>query len=245
MFSYQDIVSYLSQAEKTYQQGLLIYNVFKHSNQYDKFFAAAVSPDEDDPHFQLLLEQLCYIEQKFSANPDMIPRLSNITENQPEIQLTPVIHVKKEKVRIDEHPYIDINELPVEQFQLYQENKENWNQLKALHAELRVLSPDSANNEKRKGILAQMTNLEKRNQEIWKSIDIWYESRNLNDQKTLNDMLPLEKKIAKYRRQIERIGDYLKKPNLRKATFNKYSAQLQVLQMNLDELTKKPVTSVR
>lgn len=245
MFSYQDIVSYLSKADKTYEEGLLIYNVFRHSNQYDKFFAEAVSPEADDPHFQLLIEQLCYIEQKFSANRDMIPRLSNITENQPEIKLSPVKHVKKEKVRIDEHPYIDINELPVEQFRLYQENKENWSRLKALHAELRVLNPDSTNNERRKGILAQMNNLEKRNQEIWLSIDTWYESRQLNDQKKEDEMLPVEKKIAKYRRQIERIQDYLKKPNLRKATFNKYSAQLQVLQMNLDELIKKPVTSVR
>lgn len=234
MFSHRDLISYLESPERSFRQGLMLYNVFKHTKQYDRYFSEVADPATHDDHFILLIEQLQYIEQKLSLNPNLTPKVENITAGLPEISLH-VIPAKKKEVRISEDLKIDVNLLPVELFSQYQQSKENWNMMKALHAEMRVLPQDSEFNDKRRTILNEINVLEQKNREIWMNIEKWEQSKNAPAVE-ITSKETLKASITRLRRKIHVTKEYLKKKNLRKATFDKYTAQLQLLQDELDKL---------
>lgn len=242
MFSYQDLIEFLNNPAKSYMQGLMIYNVYKHTNKYDQYFGQVQDPALEDSHFIILLEQLNYIQQKIQSNSNFVPNVQNISKELPEIELSPVVP-KKNVVRIAEDTRIDIDTLPPELFAEYQKNKENWNKIKALHAELRVLSEDSSNNDRRKSILNEINIIEQESRSIWMKIEKWNITRSEPEIKEPDN---IDKQITKLRRKIKLTKEYLKKKNLRKATFDKYTSQLEVTQTELDEIlrtkaSRKPV----
>lgn len=237
MMTYQDLLNYLKASDKSFDQGLKLYNTFKHSTQFDEFFRAKVNPSPDSPEFSVLVEQLYYIEQKLILNQSFVPDMEKITQTLPAIELQEVRPVKQ-TLRISENNLVNIDELPSDLFIQYQQNKENWNKIRALHAELRVLPENPEFNLKRKSILAEINTLEQQCRDIWKTLEKWNDNRQDEALPKPVKEKPPEKQINSLRRQIARTKAFLKKPNLRKGSYDKYLAALETLQNSLNELTR-------
>ena len=215
MMTYHDLVNFLKAPDKTFAQGLKLYNTFKHTPQYDEFFRLAVNPPTDSAEFSVLMEQLNYIEQKLSMNQSFVPDMEKVTQTLPEIVLQEVKPIKP-SLRISENQLIPIEELPSDLFMQYQENKENWNKIRSLHAELRVLPESSEFNPKRKSILSEINTLEQQSREIWRTLEKWNETRVMEPVVKPVKEKPPDRQIRSLRRKIAQTKAFLKKPNLRK-----------------------------
>lgn len=209
-----------------YAELLSIYNKYKIKKDFDIFFEQNKNADKNSIHFKILHSKVKDILRKLEqSNSFEIDNEKNI----PEISVNKISFKKTiERPIIDSNPHVNRAELPENMQALYDENGRMNNEMKSMHAAMKV-EPDI---EKRKVYVTELCTLEEKINKNWEVIDKWYQDFKSGIKVTEKKLDPLEtnKKIEAAEKYMDRNFNSTKPKSI--AKFNEYKNFLNEIGIN-------------
>ena len=187
----EKIKNWINNPKATYQEGLKIYNEFKKSTKHDAYFAKVENADSNSQHFKILKNQVerIYRIQRQSVELNIPEKKAyEKPKGKAEISVTEISHskpIKKEpSIRIDDNPYIRVEELPNDLKEKFKRNKQIPTLMNEARASINNLNTSK---EDRVKFYNDLSMLEEERKENWKAIDEWWKSNKGNGNNNDND----------------------------------------------------------
>ena len=228
---------------------LNVYNRYKINKSFDIFFSKTC--DKNSLQHRMLYGIVKDIFRKllqsngFDSEKEIIKKEEHTeTKKQilPEVNKVDIIYEKPkisvreiklnsktiERPIIDSNPHVNRAELPECMHALYDENGRMNNEMKSMHAAMKV-EPDI---EKRKVFVTEVCNLEEKINKNWEVIDKWYQDFKSGIKVTEKKLDPLEtnKKIEAAQKYMDRNFNSTKPKSI--AKFNEYKNFLNEIGIN-------------
>lgn len=203
----EELKNWLSDKAADYQLGVTIYNQHKRNHKFDAFFSQVRTSKPGDVHFEMLREQLLRINRLMQAYPDVASKA-----NQPirvEHQRAKPIaldkipakkQAQKDHIHITDNPFVDISLLPPDLQKLYTRNKDTYKTMVELYSKMKQATDDDS----RKQLLEELTELQSERKANWQAIDSYVEARKLTDP-------AVKLKQIKAQQRAELLGRYIRR----------------------------------
>jgi len=222
--SLQTLQTWLNTENKNFEEGVKLYELYKITKKHDQFFKAAISAGPTSLHFKILITQLQKAVYRLKTNQQEENKSAQQTKvSQPVAPEFTQISGKK-SVRIDDNPYIRVEDLPEDLQLKYKENKTLYKDMAGIHAEMK----QAKTNQERKELAEKLKQVEEKQTANWKKIDTWYKNNKNSDLITpssseIKQVLAWQKKLE--RNEKTNIKRWEEK--LEKAKQKGYTRQIQ------------------
>ncbi len=230
-----NIENWLADPQRSYADGLAIYNKFKKDNSQDSFFNSNENPAPKSIHFNLLIAAIQTVKRI----------LEQRGINTKTIATEPGQQLEKRKFFLEDA--IDVKSLPPDIQQRYIANQEITRSLAGLHQQLKAAD----SNQNRKELAETIAMQNKQRQENWKLIQAAAHAPDTQieaaapKQTTPSDALEMNRRmktvqinISRAQREIQTAGLDSKRLKARKEKVKQWQQELADLQEKLKEITK-------
>lgn len=270
--SYEKVMGWLKSPEKDFKKGVNLYLEHKLTTDHDNFFKSAIVNGPTAIHIKMLAGQMQKAayrlknaanhqekEVKKSNKPVALvnkPKVINKKPDPSHLEVKQISGQKKESIRIDDNPFVKLEDLPKDLQAKFKENKANWKQIAETHAMMKGAKSD----DERKRLFGVIEELDNKSTANWKAIDTWWK-KNKDDSITPPSLNPSLKpvnweQILKWDKELnnhknvnikrweEKLRDAKYKNNnkkIKKATdkLKEYNQLVKELQNRIDENKKK------
>ncbi len=158
-----DISNWISNPDRTYQDGLVIYHKIKSNQSKDQFFNSVSQPPKGSLHYNLLLHEIKNANRIIvNSKPD--PHAAPLPKPTKQITTQPF---KESKARYVFNELVDVKTLPEHLQALYFRNQEITRVLSGVHQSLKAATTDAD----RKQIAEQIRTFNIERIENWQKID--------------------------------------------------------------------------
>jgi len=216
-----NVKAWLANPNRSYVDGLEIYNKYKPSTKYDNFFGVS-SPGI--PQMNMLYSKIIKVHSKLVTQPELIVvekqqplRVQKLT-SQKKLEKTtsvkPIDHssLRSNKQYINKLLTLNYSDMTFDDKVLFNNDEtlflekktifmsiaDSMRELRSLHANLKAIDPDAKNNSKRKKIIQDIAYLDDFAKDSWEQVDTWKEK--LEVPTVSNSDLAVAKAIADQKR---------------------------------------------
>lgn len=246
-----ELSAWLANPNRSYADGVAIYNSCKRTNKFDNYFASVQDPPKSSLQFRMLFDQLTRISRILKAKPELVvpqPQTTKPivvkainTESVKKNKPAAAKNTEPKRPVIVENALVDVKALPAELKVKYFENKEIIKLINQKHEALKKMDKDPKFDKDRKRIAGELAELDDKRAAAWKEIDEWW---NENKDKKAADK-PKED-TPELQAKVDRINNLKNYINRTKAQTKKHpehksrnEAKIKKWEKELDELTGK------
>lgn len=208
-----EVQQWLSDKNRNYKEGVSVYLKYRTRKNFDAFFAQVEEPAPDSIHFTLLIKRMRDINRKLRSNPDRVkPEASKFSKsievkeltNKKKVEITPL------RPLIVDNPMVDVKDLPEELQQKFFENKQYTKEMLGKHRDMCDIPEGDANDEKRKALANEITDIDDKRAANWKEIDDWWKA---NKQPKANSQKQITKEptLAELATKRENLKNYIRR----------------------------------